>query len=142
MKIQNTGNESALRNTPDRGLRIRWAVRFSRRPVVDVCARIPGTQRPEKWIVIGSHRDSVNRGALDPGSGHMVLQEIGTVLAAWRNKGWRPRRSILMCSWDAEEFGFIGSVEWIEENIKELKNKVEAYINLDSCFMDCYKMHR
>ena len=27
---------------------------------------------------------------------------------------WRPGRTVILCSWDAEEYGLIGSYEWTE----------------------------
>ena len=45
--------------------------------------------------------------------------------------GWKPRRTIVMCEWDAEEEGLIGSTEWVEENRAELQAKAVAYINTD-----------
>jgi N-acetylated-alpha-linked acidic dipeptidase len=45
--------------------------------------------------------------------------------------GWKPRRSILLCSWDGEEQGLIGSTEWAEDNATELKEKAVAYLNVD-----------
>ena len=47
------------------------------------------------------------------------------------NEGWKPRRSIIFCSWGAEEFGLIGSYEWIEQNSKVLSQRAVAYLNID-----------
>jgi len=46
--------------------------------------------------------------------------------------GWRPRRSIMLCGWDGEESGLIGSVEHVEEYYSQLHDKAIAYINIDS----------
>ncbi|KAI8319598.1 Zn-dependent exopeptidase [Martensiomyces pterosporus] len=45
--------------------------------------------------------------------------------------GWRPRRSIILASWDAEEYSLIGSTEWVEENIDWLRANAVAYVNVD-----------
>ena len=69
----------------------------------------------DRYVMIGNHRDAWSFGALDPTSGTAVMLEISRVLMQLKmNKGWRPKRSILFCSWGAEEYGLIGSVEWVE----------------------------
>jgi len=45
--------------------------------------------------------------------------------------GWRPKRTIVYCSWDGEEPGLIGSTEFAEEHDKELQQKAVIYINTD-----------
>ena len=57
--------------------------------------------------------------------------EVGRAFGQLLKQGWKPRRSILLCSWDAEEQGLIGSTEWVEENAAELKEKAVAYLNVD-----------
>ena len=44
---------------------------------------------------------------------------------------WRPRRSLVFCSWGAEEYGLIGSYEWVEEHAEMLSSRAVAYINVD-----------
>ena len=58
--------------------------------------------------------------------------ELGRGLGHLLKTGWKPRRSIILCSWDAEEQGLIGSTEWVEENAAELKEKAVAYLNMDA----------
>src|SRR5260370_33968171 len=41
------------------------------------------------------------------------------------------RSTLILCSWDAEEYGLIGSTEWAEENADELQEKAVAYLNVD-----------
>lgn len=55
-------------------------------------------------------------------------------------KGWRPRRTIIFASWDAEEFGLLGSTEWAEENAKILQARTVAYINTDSAIEGNYTL--
>ena len=97
----------------------------------DVIGKIPGTELPDEWVVAGNHRDAWVFGAVDPGSGTAAMLEavhgIGVLLA----QGWKPRRTLLFCSWDAEEEGLIGSTEWAEEHAKQLAHAV-AYINTDA----------
>src|SRR6185503_19767114 len=46
-------------------------------------------------------------------------------------QGWKPRRTIILGSWDAEEYGLIGSTEFVEEFAADLRDKAVAYLNLD-----------
>ena len=69
----------------------------------------------DRYVILGNHRDAWSFGALDPTSGTAVMLEISRVLMHLKmSKGWKPKRSILFCSWGAEEYGLIGSVEWVE----------------------------
>jgi len=81
--------------------------------------------------LIGSHRDAWDFGAVDPISGHSVTMETARVFGQLIASGWKPRRSIMFCSWDAEEYGLIGSVEFCEQWEKTLTSKAVIYINLD-----------
>jgi N-acetylated-alpha-linked acidic dipeptidase len=100
------------------------------RTIWDVIGKIKGSQFPDEWVVTGNHRDAWVYGAVDPNSGTAALLEdvhgVGTLL----KQGWRPKRSMLFCSWDAEEEGLIGSTEWVEQYAKPLENAV-AYFNVD-----------
>jgi N-acetylated-alpha-linked acidic dipeptidase len=103
---------------------------YERRIIWDVIGKIKGTDFPDDWVVAGNHRDAWVYGAVDPNSGTATLLKavhgVGTLLKA----GWRPRRTILFCSWDGEEEGLIGSTEWVEQHAKELQNAV-FYLNVD-----------
>ncbi|HET6204727.1 MAG TPA: M28 family metallopeptidase [Planctomycetota bacterium] len=102
------------------------------RPIWDVIGRIPGAARPEEWVILGAHRDAWVHGAVDDGSGCAVLLEVGRCLGELLKGGWRPARTILLASWDGEEFGLLGSTEWVEERVEELGAKGVAYLNADS----------
>jgi N-acetylated-alpha-linked acidic dipeptidase len=104
----------------------------STRPLYDVIARIPGSEFPDQWIVDGNHHDAWVHGASDPLSGASALMETARTLAEMTRKGWRPRRSIILAFWDGEEFGLIGSTEWMEKHADELDDKLVAYVNADS----------
>jgi N-acetylated-alpha-linked acidic dipeptidase len=102
------------------------------RPIHDVIVRIPGSEFPEQWIVYGNHHDAWVHGASDPLSGASSLLETGRALAEMMKTGWRPKRTIILALWDAEEFGLIGSTEWVEKHQQELAKKAVAYINSDT----------
>jgi N-acetylated-alpha-linked acidic dipeptidase len=102
------------------------------RPLYNVIARMPGSELPNEWIIYGNHHDGWNNGAKDPVSGAAALLETARSLAELRKQGWTPKRTIVFALWDAEEFGLIGSTEWVEKHRAELARKTVAYINSDS----------
>lgn len=104
---------------------------FQIRPIWDVVGKISGTVSPEEWVVAGNHRDAWAYGAADPASGTAALTAVARGLGQLLSQGWRPRRSIVLASWDAEEFGLMGSTEWAEEHAGELSRNGVAYINMD-----------
>ncbi len=101
------------------------------RKIWDVIARIDGDQEKDRWVIMGNHRDAWTFGAVDPNSGSTAMLEAARGFGQLLKQGWKPRRTIILCSWDAEEYGLIGSTEWAEENAVELKSKAVAYLNID-----------
>ncbi|XP_021718250.1 probable glutamate carboxypeptidase AMP1 [Chenopodium quinoa] len=97
----------------------------------DVFAVIRGSEEPDRYVLLGNHRDAWTFGAVDPNSGTAALLDVARRYAFLMRLGWRPRRTIIFCSWDAEEFGMIGSTEWVEENIMNLGSRAVAYLNVD-----------
>lgn len=97
----------------------------------DVFAVIRGSEEPDRYVLLGNHRDAWTFGAVDPNSGTAALLDIARRYAFLMRLGWTPRRTIILCSWDAEEFGMIGSTEWVEENIMNLGSRAVAYLNVD-----------
>jgi N-acetylated-alpha-linked acidic dipeptidase len=105
---------------------------FRTRPIWNVMARIPGATHPDEWVVLGNHRDAWVYGAVDGVSGTAPLLAVARGLGQLLKQGWRPQRTIILGSWDAEEFGLIGSTEWVEDHADELSKKAVAYLNMDS----------
>ena len=101
-------------------------------PLYDVIARIPGNEFPDEWILHGNHHDAWVGGAGDPLSGAAPLLETARALGELSRQGWKPKRTILLAFWDGEEFGLIGSTEWMEKHADELNRKLAVYINSDS----------
>ncbi|PSK53120.1 hypothetical protein B9Z65_3320 [Elsinoe australis] len=92
---------------------------------------INGTSKDEA-IVIGNHRDAwIVGGAADPNSGSAVMIELSKAFGRLLATGWRPRRTIVLASWDAEEYGLVGSTEWVEEYIPWLTTAAVSYLNID-----------
>src|SRR5687767_2555359 len=118
--------------TDDVKVRLKTDMDYKLRPIWNVVARIEGNTEPNRWVVLGNHRDAWVFGAVDPNSGTSAMLEVGRGLGELLKRGWKPRRTIVLCSWDAEEYGLIGSVEWVEELAGELKEKAVAYLNLDA----------
>jgi N-acetylated-alpha-linked acidic dipeptidase len=103
---------------------------YQRRIIWDVIGKIKGTDFPDEWVVAGNHRDAWIYGAVDPSSGTAAMLESVHGIGALLKQGWRPKRTIIFASWDAEEEGLIGSTEWVEQHTKELERAV-AYFNTD-----------
>nr|XP_002708686.2 N-acetylated-alpha-linked acidic dipeptidase 2 isoform X1 [Oryctolagus cuniculus] len=108
--------------------------------IYNVIGTITGSVEPDRYVILGGHRDSWVFGGIDPTSGTAVLQEIAQSFGKLITKGWRPRRTIIFASWDAEEFGLLGSTEWAEENAKILQERSIAYINSDSSIEGNYTL--
>ena len=118
--------------TPEVRVRLKTDMDYATRTIWNVEARIDGADEPDRWIILGNHRDAWVFGAVDPNSGTTAMLEIGRALGEMMRAGWKPRRTIVLCSWDAEEYGLIGSTEWVEQHAAELKEKAVAYLNMDA----------
>jgi N-acetylated-alpha-linked acidic dipeptidase len=105
---------------------------YQLRTIWNVIATIPGTVEPERWIMVGNHRDAWVYGAVDPGSGTAATLEMCRALGAAVKNGWKPRRTLLYASWDAEEYGLVGSTEWAEEHASLIDEKAVLMLNVDS----------
>ncbi len=103
----------------------------SYRTIWDVVGRVRGSDFSDEWVVAGNHRDAWVYGAVDPTSGTAALLETVHGIGALLKSGWRPKRTLVFGSWDAEEWGLIGSVEWVEQHEDALAHAV-AYINMDT----------
>ncbi len=112
-------------------LQVRLAVEQRREimPTWNVLATLRGTAEPEREVIIGSHHDAWNCGAVDPTCGLICVLEAAQ---AFVDSGLSPRRSITFAAWGAEEFGIIGSSEWVEANEQRLRENAVAYFNLDA----------
>jgi len=97
----------------------------------NVMGQIRGVEQEEKAIIIGNHRDAWTYGAADPGSGTAVMLEVIHIFGDLISRGWRPLRTIVFASWDAEEYNLIGSTEYVENNMDILRRDAFAYINVD-----------
>lgn len=101
-------------------------------PAFNTIAALPGAVWPDEWIIIGAHRDAWGPGAVDNVSGTASVVEVARAFARAARDGLRPRRTIVFATWDAEEWGILGSTEWVEANEERLTRSAVAYINQDS----------
>ncbi|XP_076465735.1 glutamate carboxypeptidase 2-like isoform X2 [Babylonia areolata] len=99
--------------------------------VHNVIGYIKGSEEPDRYVLMGNHHDAWVFGAVDPLSGSAALTEVTRVFGLMLSKGHRPRRTVIFCSWDAEEYGLMGSVEWVEDHLKVLQQRGVAYLNMD-----------
>jgi N-acetylated-alpha-linked acidic dipeptidase len=118
--------------TDDVKVHLKTDMDYKMRTIWDVVARIDGSQEKDRWVIMGNHRDAWVFGAVDPNSGTSAMLEVARGFGQLLKQGWKPRRTIIIGSWDAEEYGLIGSTEWAEEYADELKEKAVAYLNLDA----------
>jgi N-acetylated-alpha-linked acidic dipeptidase len=115
------------------GARVAMSVQMDEglKPIYNVIATIIGSAEPEKKVILGNHRDAWTHGAVDPNSGTAAQLEVARALGAALKTGWRPKRTIILASWDAEEYGLVGSTEWAEANAADLQKNAVAYLNCD-----------
>ncbi len=111
-------------------VRMQLKQNYEYRTIWDVIGMVRGTEWPDEWVITGNHRDAWVYGAVDPSSGTVAQLEAVHGIGELLKTGWRPRRTLVFGSWDAEEFGHIGSTEWGEQHERELANAA-AYFNMD-----------
>ena len=100
-------------------------------PYTVVEARIRGSELPDEWVLLGNHRDAWVFGGVDPSSGTASMMELTRAFGELKQRGIRPRRTVVVCSWDGEEYALTGSTEWGEQFSDELKQELVAYLNVD-----------
>jgi N-acetylated-alpha-linked acidic dipeptidase len=100
-------------------------------PMWNVIGIINGSFSDEV-VILGNHRDAwIAGGAGDPNSGSAALNEVIRSFGVAQEQGWKPTRTLVFASWDGEEYGLIGSTEWVEEFLPWLSKTCVAYLNVD-----------
>ena len=97
----------------------------------DTFGVVRGTEYPNELVVIGGHRDAWGPGAGDNVSGTVTVLESARAVAEQMKAGWTPKRTLLFATWDAEEWGMIGSTEYVEDDSLRLQKGGVAYFNQD-----------
>lgn len=90
-----------------------------------------GSAEPDRYVILGSRRDSLNRGLLDSVSGTAVMLEVARVFGVLLKQGWRPRRTIIFNSFGGESLNLIGSSNWLDNHQRLLHARAVAYVNCD-----------
>jgi N-acetylated-alpha-linked acidic dipeptidase len=98
----------------------------------DTFGIVVGSELPDELVIIGAHRDAWGPGASDNVSGTVSVLEAARVVADAVRAGHRPRRTIVFATWDAEEWGLIGSTEYVEDDSLRLRRGAVAYLNQDA----------
>ena len=112
-------------------IHLKLAFDWQVRPINNVIAKLKGAEFPDEWVIRGNHHDAWVNGAADPLSGQAAMMEEARSVAELVKTGWKPKRTIVYCAWDAEEPGLMGSTEWVEFHADELQKKAVLYINSD-----------
>ena len=94
-------------------------------------ATLRGSATPDQWVIRGNHHDAWVNGADDPIAGMAPELEEARMLGELHKQGWTPKRTIIYCAWDGEEPGLLGSTEWVETHLDELRKHAAAYLNTD-----------
>ena len=118
-------------------LKVRLKVEQKREvmPTFNVIATLKGEVEPDRLVIVGCHHDAWNCGAADPLAGMISLLEAARAFSEATKQGWKPARTLVFCGWAAEEFGLIGSTEWVEGRTERLSEHAVAYLNLDMASM-------
>jgi len=106
---------------------------FGTKKSSNVVGYIKGAVEPDRYVFLSNHRDAWGYGSVDPSSGTAQLMEVARTLGKMRTNGWRPRRTIVLASWAAEEYGLEGSYEWVEEKVAKLTSRAVGLVNTDIC---------
>jgi N-acetylated-alpha-linked acidic dipeptidase len=101
------------------------------KPVNDVIATLRGSTTPDEWVIRGNHHDAWVNGADDPLAGMSPELEEARMLGELHKQGWSPKRTLIYCAWDGEEPGLLGSTEWVETHLDELRKHTVSYLNTD-----------
>ncbi|XP_075739888.1 aminopeptidase NAALADL1 [Rhipicephalus microplus] len=117
----------------DRLVRLRVNNVFTLAQINNVIATLRGSAEPDRYVVVGAQRDSFGFGALHSAPNTASLLAIGQALGSLKKRGVRPRRSVLLCSWAAGEYGQVGSTEWVEQHLFELHPRAVAYVDISEC---------
>lgn len=117
----------------NRSVKLQFDIRnhFYRGPIKyhNVIGILKGREKPDEYVILGAHLDSYDgaTGAIDNGSGVARMMEAIRLLSA---SGAKPKRSIMIQLYAAEERGLVGSKSWIERN-KSLLDKISIMFNND-----------
>src|SRR5580698_8868472 len=110
---------------------LKVASNWDTKPVNDVIATLHGSATPDQWVIRGNHHDAWVNGADDPLAGMAPELEEARMLGELHKQGWSPKRTLIYCAWDGEEPGLLGSTEWVETHLDDLRKHTVSYLNTD-----------
>lgn len=114
--------------------------------IQNVFAVIKGSEEPDRYVLLGNHRDAWTYGAVDPSSGTAALLDLARRYSILLGSGWKPRRTIILCSWDAEEFGMVGSSSFLTTYVHcDSRSRVENNLHIviwgeNHCYLSLPKL--
>ena len=105
------------------------ARRTAYKKIYDTFGVVRGSEFPDEVVIVGGHRDGWGPGTADNVSGTVSVLEAARAVAEQVKAGHRPKRTIVFATWDAEEWGLIGSTEYVEDDsLRLLKNAARISI--------------
>ncbi|CAI4226334.1 unnamed protein product [Auanema sp. JU1783] len=114
---------------------------LQKKTIRNVVGYIRGHDEPDRYVILGNHYDAWVYGAMDPNSGTAMLAEVARAMMQTVNQtNWRPARTIMFTAWDAEEYGLVGSTEFVEEFHDILRKRAVVYLNMD-CLQGNSSLH-
>ena len=99
--------------------------------IANTFGMIRGSTWPNEVVIVGGHRDAWGPGAADNIAGTTAVLEAAHAWSAAVRAGHRPKRTLVFATWDAEEWGLIGSSEYVESREPSLRATTVAYLNQD-----------
>ena len=106
---------------------------------MNIVGELPGSDLASEVVLLGGHFDTEPgaTGATDNAAGCTVMMEAVRILKA---VGAKPRRTIRVALWDAEESGLLGSKAYVRDHLADLATmkvkpeheKLAAYYNVDN----------
>jgi Zn-dependent M28 family amino/carboxypeptidase len=99
-------------------------------PTYNILAEIPGTEKPNEYIILSAHFDSWDggSGATDNNSGTVIMMEAARIL---KKVYPNPKRTILVGLWNGEEQGLNGSRAFVMDH-PEIVENIQALFNQDN----------
>ena len=103
---------------------------LGRVPAFNTIATIPGTEKPDEYIILSAHFDSWDggTGATDNGTGTITMMETARIL---KEVYPNPKRTIIVGLWGGEEQGLNGSRAYVEDQ-PEIVEGLQALFNQDN----------
>lgn len=111
------------------------------RNVTNVLVTIRGTREADRYVIVGAQRDSTAASVGNAGSGNAVFLEVLRALGDLVSNGWRPHRTLLLASFDGEQFGSVGSSAWIDRHFSHLGGRGVVYLNMHDVVRGSGSLH-